>query len=879
MNTRNFAAFFLCISLCAARSSAAPTGAAGTVTTPEGFSLPVRDNPVKLADAGRALVPIIISPDASDSVRALAVTLQDHLQRITGAPFVIETNATPGGITLGTVTNYPDSTLREALAVRNYYDGREAFAIRSDGGRVRLLGNTDLGVSHALYRFLELMGCRWFFMGPNWTIIPSTRTLTFGIDETSRPAMWSRSIWFDRLAQAGEPGDPSAREAFQAWGRCNRMDHSLRIRASHAWHAIPAVFKEEFDAHPEWFARVDGERRGPQFCVTNPDLQKIIVAYARKQFEDDPEADMVSLDPADTAGWCTCEACAKLGHHSAQPFYLANIVARELQKTNPGKFVGLLAYSWHSDPPEFKLEPNVHVQLTRGMNASGLEFDELFKLWTAKCEVMSIYEYYSYWEMDEGMLPGTKVADIRRTAQEIRDYVASGSVKGISGQSSCTWGISGLGYYVANRLMWHPQADVEALRRDFLDKSFGAAAPAMGRFFDLFDVGNTPLRGLALLARGIDELTEATRLAAGDSGSLARIDDLKRVVIYSFIGEKIKALESGGGTDAAEERALALAWFTWAYRIRNSYMIPWLTFRSSYGRPISEKLKEPDFFWRNTVRDPKRNPWRVDDPVTSQELDQRLAAIALEVGPVPVMSATTNSRDYVIVEMGQPVGGQRDRSIRASVLATYLLGSLQGEPIEVTIEQEATEIERPDAVYTLSGTDGREIAAERLPVGVHPLKLAVPSAGAYPFSCHSRGRGFHLVVPVSVPGAMTFEPGNTYRPSGFTPPLYFYVPKGTKAVAFHAYHSGVIVIRDGDGQVVHQARSDGRYVSVPVTAGQDGRVWSLGDEIGGPGAGMRLRCFSFLNLPNALSFSPNLIFVPREIAVRDGLKMMVPALP
>jgi hypothetical protein len=845
---------------------------AATCVTPEGFALPQRADPVKLAAQGQALVPIVISPDASDAVRTLAVTLQDHLQRITGASFVIETNATPGGITLGTVTNYPDSALREALAVRNYYDGREAFVIRSDGGRIRLLGNTDLGVSHALYRFLELLGCRWFFMGPNWTIIPSTRTLTFGIDETSRPAMWSRSIWFDRLAQAGEPGDPNAREVFQTWGRCNRMDQSLRIRASHAWHAIPAVFKAEFDVHPEWFARVDGERRGPQFCVTNPDLQKIIVAYTRKQFDDDPEADMVSLDPADTAGWCTCDACVKLGHHSAQPFFLANVVARALQASHPGKFVGLLAYSWHSDPPEFKLEPNVHVQLTRGMNASGLDFDELFKLWTSKCEVMSIYEYYSYWEMDEGMLPGTKVTDIRRTAQEIRDYVASGSVKGISGQSSCSWGIHGLGYYVANRLMWHPQADVESLRRDFLDKSFGTAAPAMGRFFDLFDVGNNPLRGLALLARGIGELQEATRLAAGDGASLARIDDLKRVVIYSFIGEKIKAMEYGGGADAAEERALALSWFTWAYRIRNSYMMPWLTFRSSYGRPISEKLKEPDFFWRNTVREPKRNPWRVDDPVTSQELDQRLAAIALEVGPVPVMSATTNSRDYVVAAMGQPVGGQRDRSIRASVLATYLLGSLEGEPIEVTIEH-------PDAAYTLSGADGREIAAAKLPVGVHSLKLAVPAAGAYPFSCHSRGRGFHLVVPASVPGAMTFEPGNTYRPSGFTPPLFFYVPQGTKAVMFHAHRSGVIVIRNGDGQVVHQARSDGRYVSVPVTAGQDGRVWSLGDEIGGPGAGMRLRCFSFLNLPNALSFSPNQIFVPREIAVRDGLKMMAPALP
>ncbi|MBS3763853.1 MAG: DUF4838 domain-containing protein [Planctomycetes bacterium] len=835
----------------------------------------VSSSPVLLAEGGEALVPVVISPEASEELRASADELSAFLKRITGADFAVEERLEPHGLTIGTIEQFPDDELADELAVRGHYDGLEAFVIRSEGGVVRLLANTDMGVSHAVYRFLELLGCRWFFMGPNWEIIPHSERLEFGLNETSRPVMWYRNIWFDRLAQGGEPGDPHAREVFDEWSRRNRMNSSLKVRASHSWHAIPNDFREEFEANPEYFALVDGERSGPQFCVTNPGLQEIIIEYSRRFFEKNPDADMVSLDPADTSGWCMCEDCRELGHHSAQPFYLANVAARALRKSHPGKYVGLLAYSWHSIPPDFSLEPNVHIQLTRGMNFGEYEYDQLFDMWTQKCDVMTIYEYYSYWQMDRGMIPGTKVTDIRGTARDMREYADSGSVKGISAQSTCNWGIHGLGYYVANRLMWAPHADVEALRRDFLEKSFGAAAPAMGRFYDLFDVSGKPLRGKALLGKMIGELENASRSAEGDEGALSRIDDLKKLIVYSYIGEKYNALRYSGVEDKKAIREIALEWLTWSYRIRNSYMIAWLTFRSTFGRPISEKLDAPQLFWRNTIDAPERNPWRVDEPVTREELDQRLADIKGEIGEIPDVPETDFSGDYVLVATGLE-SRRRPRSIRASTEANYLLASIEGEPLEITITHEETRLERPDTVYTLSDAEGKEIVSGRLPIGEHELRLEVPGAGVYKLTCFSRRRGFHLSVPVSVPGAFLKEPGRSYRPSGYTPPVYFYVPVGTEEILFHAHRSGTIVIRDGDGEKAYEGISDGNYVSVPVPEGQDGRVWSLGDEIGGPGAGMRLRAFSFLNLPTALSFSPDYVFVPAEVAEADGLEVITP---
>ena len=44
----------------------------------------------------------------------------------------------------------------------------------------RLIGATDLGAAHAAFRFLESVGCRWFFPAREWEVVPSRPTLTVG---------------------------------------------------------------------------------------------------------------------------------------------------------------------------------------------------------------------------------------------------------------------------------------------------------------------------------------------------------------------------------------------------------------------------------------------------------------------------------------------------------------------------------------------------------------------------------------------------------------------------------------------------------------------------------------------------------------------------
>src|SRR5262245_17293962 len=106
-----------------------------------------RADALLLAEKRSALHPVVISPRASDATKAVARELADSLSRITGAAFNVEVGDGSRGIVLGTLAEFPNPALVQPLAIRNTYDGKEAFAIRTEPKRLLLLGATDLGAS------------------------------------------------------------------------------------------------------------------------------------------------------------------------------------------------------------------------------------------------------------------------------------------------------------------------------------------------------------------------------------------------------------------------------------------------------------------------------------------------------------------------------------------------------------------------------------------------------------------------------------------------------------------------------------------------------------------------------------------------------------
>lgn len=811
-----------------------------------GLAAPVHGAELTLARNGRALVPIVIADQASEQTRKVAAEVAEYLGKITGATFAVERGAGTAGIVLGTVAEFPHPDLAGSLAVRDRFDGKEAYALRTEPKRLLLLGATDLGVAHAAFRFLEALGCRWFFPAPAWTVIPQRTELAVDLNESSRPALLSRRIWyghgfFDRNL-------PRCREDYEAWARHNRMAASLKIYAGHAWQNIILSNKKVFAEHPEYLALVKGNRQGEQLCVSNPATRALAVRWALDFLRKNPTADMVSMETSDGAGQCECEVCTKLGSVSDRAFGLANEVARAVAKEFPGKMVGMLAYSEHSEPPSFALEPNIYVQLTAGFIRGRYSFDELKDFWPKHSRHMGFYEYFSVWLWDFDMPPGGRGADVRSIQKRIQDYVAHRATS-LDCESGNNWGIHGLGYYIANKLMWDPRADVDALLTDFFEKAFGPAAAVMRRYYGRLDPGQDPLVCEHLLALCLRDLDEAARLASARPDVLARLDHLKQYQHYVRL-----RWDFDHATDKGRKHDLALEALTHGYRTRYSYMNHWAAMVYSWAGKLAKDFDEPS--WDARKLSPG-TPWKQEQPLTAEETQKNFVADMKRFRPQE-FTQRTYSTELVPAELTTAKPAVTNQRFQSP--GRYAMFSKDGMPLEgaITTGIIAWYRDRPAATLTVTDSAGQKIYEERMTLdgNDHPFKVAVPRAGLYRLHVHDSAAGWGIKAGAGQPLVLDLTQRSRFHSLGQLPRLYFYVPKGTEHIDYF-WEGGPHDVLGPDGKVLAKIAERGKYIRVAVPKGMDGQPWSF--------TRMALGQLSFTNVPNYLAASPDALLIPREL--------------
>jgi hypothetical protein len=808
-----------------------------------------------LADDGKALQPIVISAKASTAVRATAAELADFLGRITGARFEVQTGDGSRGIVLGALAEFPQPALNEALAIRHTYDGKEAFALRTETNRLLLLGATDLGAAHAAFRFLETLGCRWFFPAREWEVVPTQRKLAVSLDETDRPRILARRIWYGygSFTDRGHPHGGSALKDYEAWARHNRMASSFRVHAGHAWQSIILTNKKTFAEHPEYLALVKGQRQGEQLCVSNPELRRLAVAWALDQLAKRPDAEMISMECSDGVGQCECEHCKKLGSISDRVFGLANETAQAVAKKYPGKMVGVLAYSEHSEPPSFALEPNVYVQLTAGFIRGRYTHEELIDLWSTKCKNLGFYEYFSVWLWDFDRLPGGNAANLARTQKMIHRYVSAGATS-FDAESGNNWGPHGRGYYIANKLLWNPDADVNALLADFYERAFGPGAPAMKRYYERLAPENEPLVSRGLIGEAFRDVEEAARLAKDRPDVQARLDQIKHYLRYVHLRWLVDHEK-----DKDRQKELTVAALTHGYRTRYEYMNHWAAMRQSWANDAAKRFNEPT--WAASDRSPK--PWQVEKPVSREETAQWFGEGLGYFQPQPVQELKF-SRDLIPVAFANSKPVVSQQSYQRPAL--YALHSAAGEPIEVEITPGiiAWYRDRPDARWTLRDGAGKIAAEGSRKLDGEPYKVAlkVPQAGTYFFECNDASAGWRIKVEAGRPVTLLSNRARRYLHLGQMQEMYFYVPKGTRELQYF-WSGGPHRVLGPDRKVIQDVKVSDEVVAIPVPAGQDGQCWSLSPHSHGQ--------LWFFNAPNCLAASPNALLLPRELVGRDAI--------
>ena len=179
--------------------------------------------------------------------------------------------------------------------------------------------------------------------------------------QTADFADWMAKCGFNQYVVNPQPAG-----ALEAYRRHLRAALVLRgMKASLEHHTLPFWLppSEYFQQHPEYFAKVDGQRRPEgQPCTSHPEVRRIIARRILDFLDGNPEIAEVGLWPRDGFGWCECEACSTrllrpsrlwpdLPCRTDAYLEFVNDVAAKVAEERPEVTVTALAYLNYVDPP------------------------------------------------------------------------------------------------------------------------------------------------------------------------------------------------------------------------------------------------------------------------------------------------------------------------------------------------------------------------------------------------------------------------------------------------------------------------------------------------------------------------------------------------
>ena len=812
---------------------------------------------ITLASEGTARLTIWIPADASENHQASAAALSKMLGEMSGASFKIVTSNPPTRairLFVGSAQEPPGAL------------GREQYTIKSDGSLgLTLIGATDLALQHAVWDLLHRLGYRQFFPGKAWEVIPKLDTVSIDIDATESPDYASRRIWY------GYGFWDHNRPAWEDWVAKNRMEGGFTLNTGHAYGRLIASQQATFDAHPEYYALVNGERHiVPQakLCISHPGVREAAIGYALEFFAQNPNADSVSIDPSDGGNWCECEACARIGPPNDRATLLANTVAEAVtQKLGPNHFVGMYAYNYHSEPPSIEVHSNVIISVATAFIKGGLKIDDLISGWSEKGATLGIREYYSVntWDRD---LPGAaRGSDLDYLADTIPKFHAQGA-RFLSAESSDNWGCNGLGYYFASRVMWDVEAAKhrDALVEDFLEKAFGPAKEPMREYYQLTDGTNRKKQLVYddLLARMFRHLKAARDLAVNATAERERIDQL---ILYTRHAELFDRYRNARG---AERQTAYEAMIRHAYRVRDTFMIhSYALWRDVPNR--DKAIQHPENAgWKIPESE---NPWKQNEPITADEIESILGSGVANHQPVELGFEPVEFDDQSLVSAASLHQLPKDlpelvaanaRGARAwytviDQTPTSLQLQITGGLIEHYRDRGNIKI----GLWKIGGPsetgEDRTLVAEDASVPPdgeeHVVSFTIKEPGIYRIDLNDGSDLTRVTWPSGQRMSWKMSLDDYPHMMSGRWSLYAWVPQGTKKIGLFSAAGGGELRRPDGEKALDLATPGGAFLSVDVPEGMDGQLWKFHSVAGR---------VSLLTIPPYLARSPDELVLPAE---------------
>jgi len=502
------------------------------------------DEELVLVQDGEPMCVVVVPGNASNVVWEAASEFRDTIEKISGARItILAEDEFPLHDTSNVKLSIPNLGLvfigRCERSRKAGIDADElapeGFRIKVTGNRLYIVGRDDeadvriydrptmrawaretrqRGTLHGVHSFLEEeLGVRWLFPGDAGEVIPERKDISVAeMDRTDAPRLamrmsgtgpHSRTLYVEMAKYLGMPEALRYRRLFEdgLWASRSRSGLSMY---SHITHGHIYVWLRHGKEHPEYMAlQPDGKRfvytgEGPgvRLCLSNDEVADKAAAIIMEWFERSPDLQVVGLCPDDgsDAEECVCDKCKAMGPTISDRYAIFySKVAEIVSQKYPGRYVANFAYSGYSDAPKVvsALHPNVLISLVgyhywatlwaggtddaireRSMSHS-LAWTKLAStvIWRPNLFARSAFGIPSLYS--------------HKLAEDYRALYATGKLVGVyHDHFNAHWGAEGIDYYVAMKLAWNPEADVDAIIDDYCQKGFGPAAKSVRAYFD-----------------------------------------------------------------------------------------------------------------------------------------------------------------------------------------------------------------------------------------------------------------------------------------------------------------------------------------------------------------------------------------------------------
>ena len=437
---------------------------------------------VRLVEDGQPRAVIWLAQDASEQLGAAAQTLSDYVARSTGASLHVSKDSNL-------------NELRDAMVFRVVTDpglpdlDGDGFIIDVQPDGIWIKGSTDWGVEFGVYEFLErFVGVRWLLPGPDGDDVPERKTLDIPVGVLrEEPAFFSRQM-------SGYRGEEQS-----LWARRNRMHGRVEFH-----HNLRNLFPPEkyTKSHPDFFpVRKEGEKRylppdnswyDWQPCFSNPETVDEAIKNITAYFKANPDEVSYSLGMNDSNAFCRCPNCLAatgdrtnfVGMRDVSELYYAwcNRVIEGVLKEYPDKYFGCLAY-WNTAEPPHKVE--VHPRLIAYITYDRMQYAYhpvrerevgVTMAWAKASPTIGWYDY----------IYGTPYMVPRVWFHTMADYYRFARANGVHAlyaEAYPDWG-EGPKLYVAFKLQWNPDRDVDALLEEWYERAVGKnAAPHLAAHY------------------------------------------------------------------------------------------------------------------------------------------------------------------------------------------------------------------------------------------------------------------------------------------------------------------------------------------------------------------------------------------------------------